>query len=62
MASFLRPVSAVCKGKCWIWDILLDNIEQLGFLASVHEEDLRGLENRNLGDGLDIGLAVTDLT
>lgn len=61
MASFLRPISAVYKGKCWIWEILLDNIEQLGFLACVHEEDLSGLENRNLSDGLDIGLAVTDL-
>lgn len=62
MASFLRPIFAIYKGKRWIWEILLDNIEQLRFLARVHEEDLRGLENRNLGDGLDIGLAVTDLT
>ena len=61
MAGSVRPVPAVYESKSWIRDILLDNMEYFRVLACIHEKNLRGLKDSYLGDGFDIGLAVTDL-
>lgn len=62
MAILLRPVPTVNKCKRRIWNILLEDTEQLRLLPSVYKQDLCRLENGNLRDRLDVCLAITDLT
>lgn len=62
MTSLVRPAAAVQEGEDGVWQILLDDVAQLGLFGGVHEQDLSGLENPDLGDRLDVGLAVADLT
>ena len=61
MARLVRPILAIQKGEYWAWYVLLDDVAQLGFLDGIHEQNLTGLEDTDLGDCLHIGLAVTDL-
>lgn len=62
MTGLVRPTAAVLEGEDWVWQIPLDNVAQLGLFGGVHEQNFSGLEDTNLGDRLDVGLTVADLT